>query len=105
MVEVLCGYAPAVVLYLDRDSVVDHMDAYMDLVPCRLSVVVDVLDRIGKQIDYASDYELVVSVKERNRSIVGKSENDSPAARLVSNAGISLLHAFADVKDTHLAGM
>ena len=57
MVEVLCGYAPAVVLYLDRDSVVDHMDAYMDLVPCRLSVVVDVLDRIGKQIDYEYTFD------------------------------------------------
>ena len=72
MVEVLCGYAPAVVLYLDRDSVVDHMDAYMDLVPCRLSVVVDVLDRIGKEIDYASDDELMVAVQKRHRSIVGQ---------------------------------
>ena len=58
-----------------------------------------------RKIIDASDDQLMVTVKQRHRSIVGKCEDNSSAARIVSHAGISLLNAVADIKDTHSACM
>ena len=105
MIDILGRDSPSVILDLDSDPVIDRDDAYMDLVPGRLSVVVYVLDGIRKQIDYASDYELMVTVKKRHRSIVRKREYASSASRMISRSGISLFDAVPYVKYLHPARM
>ena len=105
MIYILCRDSSAVVFDLNGDSVVDHVDAYMDLVSCCLSVIVDVLNGICKQVDDAPDYQLMVAVQQRHRCIVGKREDNASAAGIVRHAGIRLLNAVTYIKDSHPAGM
>ena len=52
MLDILCGYSPAVIVDLYCHTVIDYRNAYMHLVRCGLTFEIYILDRIGKEIDY-----------------------------------------------------
>ena len=77
----------------------------MNLIRCSLSFKIDVLDRIGKQVNDGPDYELGIAVKQRIYSVFRQSEYNVICTRIILDVGICCRYGIPDVEDLHSARM
>lgn len=101
MIYVFSGNAPSVIVNLDCNSVINDGNADVNLIRCSLSFKINVLDRIRKQVNDGSDYELGITVKQRIDSVFRQSEYNVICTRIILDVGICCRYGIPDVEDLH----
>ena len=76
MVDILGGDSSSVVVHLYSDSVINYSNADMYLVRNFLSIVINILDSIGKKVDDSPYDELGITVKQRIYAIFRQCEDN-----------------------------